>query len=216
MRNYLGRIASRFNRPSAYKARRLLPREAGKGDRPKGGGRGVSLASRSAAAGPLHHTSCGPPPPHFVRGRMHRRRHCEKRQRRSNPASTQAALDCFAALAMDDVENRSRDALTRPSFAHHHDASSKNRFASCKQREAERRKAHAIHVRAIANKCTQFAPLVCSAAARILLRGAPAFRRSRLRHSPSAVTPMAQPQNRVSRRRTWRVFCPRGLLLLAK
>jgi hypothetical protein len=41
-----------------------------------------------------------------------------------------------------------------------------------------------------------------SAAARFFLRGAPAFRRSRLRHSPPATTPMAQPQNRVSRRRT--------------
>jgi hypothetical protein len=43
------------------------------------------------------------------------------------------------------------------------------------KREAERRKAHANHVRAIANKCTQFAPLVCCAAARIFLK-----RRARL------------------------------------
>ena len=55
-----------------------------------------------------------------------------------------------------------------------------------------------------------FAPLVRSAAARPLCRGAPAFRRSRLRHSPPAFTPMAQPQNRVSRRRTSQVFCPLG------
>jgi len=47
-----------------------------------------------------------------------------------------------------------------------------------------------------------------------LLRGcahplgrAPAFRRSRLRHSPPATTPMAQPQNRVSPR-----LRPRGVL----
>jgi hypothetical protein len=44
-------------------------------------------------------------------------------------------------------------------------------------------------------------------------RGAPAFRRSRLRHSPPATTPMAQPQNRVSRRRTAQVFCPLGPLV---
>jgi hypothetical protein len=37
-----------------------------------------------------------------------------------------------------------------------------------------------------------------------------------LRHSPPAITPMAQPQNRVSRRRIAQVFCPRGLLFLAK
>jgi hypothetical protein len=34
-----------------------------------------------------------------------------------------------------------------------------------------------------------------------------AFRRSRLRHSPPALTPMAQLQNRVSRRLGWQVFC---------
>ena len=38
--------------------------------------------------------------------------------------------------------------------------------------------------------------------------GAPAFRRSRLRHSPPASTPMAQLQNRVSRDCGRRVFCP--------
>ena len=36
------------------------------------------------------------------------------------------------------------------------------------KREAERRKAHAIHVRVIANKRAQCAPLICSAAARPL------------------------------------------------
>jgi hypothetical protein len=39
---------------------------------------------------------------------------------------------------------------------------------------------------------------------------APAFRRSRLRHSPPAITLMAQPQDRVSRRRAAQVFCPLG------
>ena len=87
----------------------ILPREAGKGDHPaqQGGGSGVGLQASSAAR-PLHHPSGGPPPPHFVRGRIKR--------------------------------NRSRDALTRPSFANHDDA--KNRFASGNQRgkrSAERR-----------------------------------------------------------------------------
>jgi hypothetical protein len=46
-------------------------------------------------------------------------------------------------------QNRSRDALTRPSSAHHDDA--KGKLASRhRNREAERRKAHANHVRASA------------------------------------------------------------------
>ena len=67
------------------------------------------------------------------------------------------------------------------------------------------------------------APLICYAAARPESPPSPAcgrrsgrghahLRRSRLRHSPPAITPMAQPQNRVSRRRTSRVFCPLGPL----
>ena len=51
-----------------------------------------------------------------------------------------------ALRAGADKQNRSRDAFMRPSFANRDDA--KNKFASSKQREAERRKAHAIHVRA--------------------------------------------------------------------
>jgi hypothetical protein len=39
-------------------------------------------------------------------------------------------------------QNRSRDALLRPSHAHHHQAIPKNRLASGNKREAERRKAH--------------------------------------------------------------------------
>jgi hypothetical protein len=31
-------------------------------------------------------------------------------------------MDCRVKPGNDDVKNRSRDALTRPSFAHHHDA----------------------------------------------------------------------------------------------
>jgi hypothetical protein len=59
-----------------------------------------------------------------------------------------------------------------------------------------------------ANEWSQFASLICYAAARFLARRAPAFRRSRWRHSPPAITPMAQPQNRVSSRRGVEVFCP--------
>jgi len=109
----------------------------------------------------------------------------------------------------DEIQNRSRGALVRPSFANHDDAK-KDSLPSSK-REAERRKAHAIHVRVCADKCARTCatyPLrgcapttppspACGGGSG---KGAPAFRRSRLRHSPSATTPMAQPQNRVSRR----------------
>ena len=96
----------------------------------------------------------------------------------------------------------------------------KIRFRQSK-REAERRKAHAIHVRAAQ---TSVRSLRHSSATRLRAHNllppplagesqggdAPAFRRSRLRHSPPAITPMAQPQNRVSRRRAAQVFCPLG------
>src|SRR6202012_269156 len=38
-------------------------------------------------------------------------RHCEERQRRSNPASRASELDCFAAARNDDVKDRSRGAI---------------------------------------------------------------------------------------------------------
>src|SRR5208282_6738006 len=41
----------------------ILLREAGKGDRPKGGGRGVGREDNLFAARPLHNASHGPPPP---------------------------------------------------------------------------------------------------------------------------------------------------------
>ena len=63
---------------------------------------------------------------------------------------------------------------------------------------------------ALSNQCPRQARL------RAALWRRAAFRRSRLRHSPPASTPMAQLQNRVSRRRIAQVFCPRGLLFLAK
>jgi hypothetical protein len=53
----------------------------------------------------------------------------------------------------DEIQNRSRGALVRPSFANHDDAK-KDSLPSSK-REAERRKAHANHVRVCANKCAR-------------------------------------------------------------
>jgi hypothetical protein len=92
-----------------------------------------------------------------------------------------------------DEQNRSRDTFTCPSLAYHH---AKNRFAPCNKREAKRRKAHANHVRAapanVAIRCA------FSAAARQL--GARPPSGATPRHSPPAITPMAQPQNRVSSR----------------
>jgi hypothetical protein len=61
-----------------------------------------------------------------------------------------------------DNRNRSRDALMRPSCANHDHA----KKDSPPKREAERRKAHANHVRVCADKCTQSAPLIRYAAAR--------------------------------------------------
>jgi len=112
----------------------ILPREAGKGDHPaqQGGGRGVGLQASSAAR-PLHHPSGGPPPPHFVRGRIKR--------------------------------NRSRDALTRPSFANHDDA--KNRFASGNQRGKRSAERRMPSMSASAQTSVrELAPLIRSAAAR--------------------------------------------------
>jgi hypothetical protein len=83
-------------------------------------------------------------------------------------------------------------------------------FPSSK-REAERRKAHAIHVRGSQTGARTGATRLLRGCAPF--RGAPALRRSRLRHSPPATTPMAQPQNRVSRKRTAQVFCPLGPLV---
>ncbi len=45
----------------------ILPRKAGEGDRPKGGGRGDGRDACSTAARPLHHASHGPPPPRVLR-----------------------------------------------------------------------------------------------------------------------------------------------------
>ncbi len=45
----------------------IRPRDAGVGDRPKGGGRGVGQDTCSGIARPLHHASHRPPPPHAKR-----------------------------------------------------------------------------------------------------------------------------------------------------
>ena len=79
----------------------IPPRAAGR-DRTKCGGRGDCLTVGLSAACPLHHTSCGPPPPlrFAARGRISVR-HCEERLRRSNPASRAGHLDCFADARND-------------------------------------------------------------------------------------------------------------------
>jgi hypothetical protein len=153
---------------SVYPFPQLPPRAAGRVARVSavGGARAatllLSVRARRTAACPLHHTSRGPPPPRYARGRKNkivlaahsrpfprvrgegrdegalplgseqwrnpslglvrnptspsrypsRSRHCEERQRRSNPASAQAALDCFADARNDaNVKSFSRRAL---------------------------------------------------------------------------------------------------------
>jgi hypothetical protein len=120
-----------------------------------------------------------------------------------------------------DKQNRSRDTLPRPSFAHHHDAISKidrprqthdpekwcpvfGQDHAQKMKEAKRRKAHANHCRATS---TNVAARRCLGAAARHIGARPPSGASP-RHSPPAITPMAQPQNRVSSRRGVQVFCP--------
>jgi hypothetical protein len=75
-----------------------------------------------------------------------------------------------------------------------------------RKREAERRKAHCpTNVRA-KRGCAPLSLLSSASCRRGSGRGHAAFRRSRLRHSPPASTPMAQPRNRVSRGFGWRVL----------
>jgi hypothetical protein len=100
-------------------------------------------------------------------------------------------------------------ARSRPSFANHHHARKKSppprmipksgvRFLDQimrRKREAKRRKAHANHVRAAATNVTirRCLPRGCAP-----LSGARPPSGASPRHSPTASTPMAQPQNRVS------------------
>ena len=139
--------------------------------------------ARSAlgSACPLHHTSCGPPPPHFVRADAPTSSLRGNRTftpvfnglwRRSNPQLRQDAPWTIADLAMTTrkivlaTHSRARGLPT---------TTTPRKIASGNQREAERRKAHAIHVRAVANKCAQFAPLIRSAAARTCSEARPPF-----------------------------------------
>ena len=107
----------------------------------------------------------------------------------SAPSTMLAALARFPSPVCtgEDESRRSRDAFASELCSQRHQKSARRR------REAERRKAHCP-----ANVRRQVA--VCA----LPLWRAPchrhaAFRRSRLRHSPPALTPMAQLQNRVSR-----------------
>ena len=85
-------------------------------------------------------------------------------------------------------QNRSRGALMRPSFVHDDHAKIDSLPAIKEGSGAPKGACHPC-------------PRKKRGCALLLKRRA-AFRRSRLRHSPPATTPMAQPQNRVSRRRT--------------
>ena len=84
-----------------------------------------------------------------------------------------------------DKREHSRGAPSRPSHANHH-AQEKDRG----RRSAERRMPSIV--RAFANKCTQYAPLVCCADAR--QRGALAFRRFAADSPRQSQPALAQPQ----------------------
>jgi hypothetical protein len=114
--------------------------------------------------------------------------------------------------------------LTRPSFAHHH-AKKESPPARMIPKSGVRLSDKIMRTKegsgapkGACHPCPRYADKFARTCATHPLRGCapfrgtPAFRRSRLRYSPPAVTPMAQPQNRVSRRRTSRVFCPLGPL----
>ncbi len=74
--------------------------------------------------------------------------------------------------------------------------------------EAERREAHCpVNVRASQTSIRSLRNSSASAARYPHGGRNAAFRRSRSRHSPPAITPMAQLQNRVSRGVGWQVFC---------
>ena len=88
---------------------------------------------------------------------------------------------------------------THPSFAHHN---AKKRLLPCTKRgkrSAERR--IVLPMSAPQTSLRSLRNLSVAACATFFSQGAPTFRRSRLRHSPPASTPMAQLQNRVSLRR---------------
>ena len=69
-----------------------------------------------------------------------------------------------ALRAGAEKRNRSRDALTRPSFAHHDDA--KNRFASGNQRGKRSAERRMPSMSALRKQVYAVAPLICYAAAR--------------------------------------------------
>jgi len=111
-------------------------------------------------------------------------------------------MDCRVKPGNDDVKVRSRGALTPPeSSAPQRPYLKKiDSFPATKgKRSAERRMPS---MSASSQTSVRSVRRLSAPRLRALFEGAPAFRRSRLRHSPPAITPMAQPQNRVSRRRT--------------
>ncbi len=135
------------------------------------------------------------------------RRHCEEGSDEAIQNSAQAAVDCFAD-DRNDANEIVLATLTRPSLAHHHNAKKKIRFLQSKGSGAPKGACH---------PCPRYRKQVYAVCATYLLRGcaspecgAPAFRRSRLRHSPPAITRWLSSRTGFSRRRTSRVFCPLG------
>jgi hypothetical protein len=97
----------------------------------------------------------------------------------------------------DDAKNRSRDAQAPEVYS---PPRHQEKIASGKKgkRSAERRMPSMSALTQTSGRNVRH-----SSAPRLRApskRGAPAFRRPRSRHSPKALTPMAQPQNRVSSR----------------
>jgi hypothetical protein len=87
--------------------------------------------------------------------------------------------------------------LKRPRFTHHHDTKKKS-LPARKGSGAPKGACHPCPLTQTSGRNVRH-----SSAPRLRApskRGAPAFRRPRSRHSPKALTPMAQPQNRVSSR----------------
>ena len=104
----------------------------------------------------------------------------------NNPVSLKPArrMVCRVKPGNDGTKNRSRDALTRPSYAHHHDAIPK-KIRPRQQKGGEAPKGALSYQSPLARQ-------------RDLLAEARPPSGASPRHSPPALTPMAQPQNRVS------------------
>ncbi|MGC1356500.1 MAG: hypothetical protein WA851_12020 [Xanthobacteraceae bacterium] len=105
------------------------------------------------------------------------------RPRLANLTVLHLCMDCRIKSGNDDVKKLSRGASSAPELC----SRQRQEKVLSSKGKAERRKAHCpTNVRDKRGVRTVFS-------------SAPTFRRSRLRHSPPASTPMAQLQNRISR-----------------